>query len=359
MSLSRIPSPHELPAKGSRMNTFSNRSFRDLVSMLEYKRPHGSKTERKFINRFIKSLPVKISTDGYGNLFAVVGDNPDVMWCAHTDTVHTTPGKQRVELSADGTHIYLPAGERSNCLGADNAAGVWMLRELILANVPGLYCFFRNEELGGLGSQYFASTHGDLLTGIKYAIAFDRRGTESIITWQVCGRSCSDAFAVALAKQLGMGHSPDDGGTFTDTASFVDIIPECTNVSVGFKNEHNAAEILNVSYLFALRDAMLNVSVSDLPAERAPGDDGYDDLPWNNCHTPDYHYRAYRSEFDAYNDDGSRSPPSRRGSLIDLLRDHPDAVASLLTEMGITAASLARELDEITGYQYEFEERYN
>jgi hypothetical protein len=106
-------------------------------------------------------------------------------------------------------------------------------------------------------------------------VAFDRRGTWSVITHQFGGRCCSDEFGEALAAQLNMHNDDfmyvtDDGGVFTDTANYTEIIPECTNLSVGYYDEHTDRERLDLAHLFALRDALLKVNWGALPVKRDP-----------------------------------------------------------------------------------------
>lgn len=305
-----------------------------LVEMLRYRRPHNSKSERKFINRFLR--PLGAEEDDFGNLYLKIGDSPRVLWSAHTDSVHRTPGKQRVVL--DGTKLRLATGETSNCLGADNAAGVWILREMIFARVPGLYIFHRLEESGGQGSEHFATHNRHLLDGIEAAIAFDRRNTSSIITHQWGGRTASDAFAKSLAKIIGMGHKPDDGGTFTDTASYQDLIPECTNVSVGFSGEHSAAETLDLDYIYDLRQAMVGFDESQLIIKRdptvvEPTFGRYSGL-----------YGGYGSSRDDY------------AKLRDLCKKHPDEVADFLEMMSIDPSELEDHIWSSYGYStYQYE----
>jgi hypothetical protein len=101
-----------------------------------------------------------------------------------------------------------------------------------------------------------------------------------VITHQMCGRCCSDEFAKALCDQLGMRHEPCDGGTFTDSANYVDLIPECTNISAGYLNEHTRHETLNQRYLSQLLDAMCQVDWEGLPTNGwwadLDSDDNYD-----------------------------------------------------------------------------------
>src|SRR5205085_807202 len=96
--------------------------------------------------------------------------------------------------------------------------------------------------IGGKGSGFIADKNKKALDGIKFAIAFDRRGTKSIITFQRSKRCCSDDFAKSLAEQFDLGHTCDTTGSFTDTASYTDLVGECTNISVGYEGAHSQGE---------------------------------------------------------------------------------------------------------------------
>ena len=140
--------------------------------MHTYKRPQGSKTERRFIHNFI--VPTGAKPDKFGNYYLCIGKAP-IMWSSHTDTVHHNKGIQTVGY--DGMEIGIAAEDNSkaSCLGADDTVGVWHMLQMIKAKVPGLYVFHRQEEGGRKGSQYIARAHGDLLKNVKYCIALDRR----------------------------------------------------------------------------------------------------------------------------------------------------------------------------------------
>ena len=87
------------------------------------------------------------------------------------------------------------------------------------------------------------------------------------------GRCCSDAFADALSDKLSndwLMYSPDNGGVYTDTAEFVDIIPECTNISAGYMHEHTTKESLNIQHLFDLMEQVVLIDWDALPTDRDP-----------------------------------------------------------------------------------------
>lgn len=270
----------ELPASRIKSSPGLWTQAMELANMLTFKRPHASRTERLFITQYLSPLGVNFDTQG--NAYKKIGDNPEVLWSCHTDTVHGKKGYQKIVYWPDKKtgEIWFGVDQtnpknKSSCLGADDTCGIWLMTQMIKANIPGLYIFHRAEEVGGKGSKWISEKNKDALKGIKYAIAFDRRDEKSIITYQRSKRCCSDDFAESLAEQLGMGHKKDTTGSFTDTANYVDLIGECTNISVGYDNAHMPSECTNVDYLFRLRDALLSLDVSKLVEKRKAGEYEY------------------------------------------------------------------------------------
>jgi hypothetical protein len=237
-----------------------------IKSMLSFRRPAGSKSEAEYIARFIE--PLGTQTDKFGNRYLTIGDDsPSVLWSSHTDSVHSKPGYQRIQVT--GNKIHLPKKTNSSCLGADDAAGNWIMIEMINAKVPGLYVFHAAEEIGCKGSGGIANETPQFLDGIKAAIAFDRRGCTSVITVQR-SRTASDVFARSVADQLPFGFKPDPTGVLTDTKIYMGIVPECSNISVGYENEHTVSETLDYQHLFELRDHMIKIDASKFVIERDP-----------------------------------------------------------------------------------------
>lgn len=289
---------------------------RRLFDMLETCRPHGSLTEHRFIEQFL--LRYGVEADGFGNLWLQIGTAP-ILWSSHVDTCHRRDGSQEFDIDTDGI-VRLVAGSPSNCLGADCTAGVWLMTEMIEAGIAGRYVFHRGEERGGLGSRYVAGHEAGRLDGICAAIAFDRRGTHSIITYQRGERCCSEAFAASLSQSLGLDHHSDPTGTFTDTANYTDLVGECTNLSVGYDHEHAPSETLDLEYLLRLRQAMVAIDTNALVISRKPGEVELE---------PEYLY-DYR--------EGAWA--SRSTSLYDLVRSNPAAVADFLEMGGVSAVEL-------------------
>lgn len=276
-----------------------------LLSMLQYRRPHGSPTEKKFIARYLDSVP-GMRADRAGNRYIAVGSEPSTLISCHVDTVHSEGGLQNVR-SHRGVISLAPSRapksprygtrfsstvRRRTCLGADDAAGMYAALRMIERKVRALYVFHRGEECGGIGSRWIRDYNPDLLGGIKRAIAIDRRGQADIITHQMMGRCCSDDFAWELAWALDMNHSPCAFGSFTDTAHYTELVPECTNVSAGYVLEHTGRESLDSDYLHELIERLCSVDFDRLPVVRSV--DECEDYRYGSVRYGDCQYGSVR-----------------------------------------------------------------
>lgn len=239
-----------------------------LLEMLTWMRPHDSAIERTFCEKYI-ATPYKDHVVLMGpmlNLAITVGENSKTLFSCHTDTVHRTPGMQTVIYDPTMAMAYKNDAE---CLGADDTTGVWLMLEMIEAEVPGTYIFHRGEECGGLGSRWLSYEEENWLMQFDRAIAFDRKGESSVITKQRGSTCCSSEFAMALATQLGKEWLEDPTGSFTDTANYTHLIPECTNLSVGYYDQHSSEEMQNTGFAMALRELCINtVDWEHLPTVR-------------------------------------------------------------------------------------------
>lgn len=248
----------------------------DLYKMIQTCRPHDSKMEAQFVRDFI--LPLDVQADAFGNLYKRVGTSP-VMWASHLDTVHSVGGTQLVERD-DKYIIRLSKKSVSNCLGADDTAGVWLMREMILARTPGLYVFHRGEEVGCVGSKWAVKNNAKAFADVKCVVSLDRRDNDSVITFQHGSRCCSNDFGTSMANELNklawdgvsFKYKNDPSGVWTDSAQYVDLIGECTNLSVGYWAQHTSREALDMDHLLCLREALIRMDQSKLVHKRQPGE---------------------------------------------------------------------------------------
>jgi hypothetical protein len=257
---------------------------RTLVKILSTKRPFNSDSELKFmkwLREEIEARGGKPAIKAGGNVTCTIarpdGKQSSTLFSCHTDTTHSNDRvpTQKLEYDPAFGYIFLAKSERghSDCLGADNGAGVWLLLEMISAKVPGTYVFHRGEERGCVGANEMLAKYKDWLENFQIAVAFDRRDTYEIITHQGGERTCSDKFADALAAKLkehGLTYEKSPNGAYTDTRVYRGVISECTNLGVGYFNNHGPDEHLDYGHLLALRDAVVKIDWDSLPADRDP-----------------------------------------------------------------------------------------
>lgn len=245
----------------------------DLLQMLTYRRPAWCRTELEFIHKYIDSIP-GMYEDHFGNrILRTDGGSGKVMIACHTDTVHKWMGRQKVEV-VDGI-ARLPGKTISNCLGADDTAGVYAALRMIEAGVRATFIFHRAEEIGGQGSQWLADKYPEWIETFDICLSLDRWGTTDIITHQFGSRTASDIFAWDLADALGMEHAPAEG-VFTDSANYAHLIPECSNVSIGYRNEHTQLEELDLAYLEEVITRLCGVDWASLTIARDADEDDSD-----------------------------------------------------------------------------------
>ena len=284
--------------------------------------PHGTE---------IELFPILFETvdglkeDEFGNLFIQIGES-DVMFTSHLDTA--TSANTPVNHVFDGSIIKT---DGKSILGADDKAGVTVMLYMIKNNIPGLYYFFLGEEVGCIGSKKVATVQKETkIEGINKVISFDRRGTNSIITYQTSKRCCSDNFGKTLAGQLNQAdgdfkYEIDPTGVLTDSVQFISIYSECTNISVGYQSEHTFSETQNIEHLEKLAEACLKVDWNSLPVERDPSKTEYmthgrwNDYPgWDDDYYPGgYGYsRSQVKGYSNHNNWGSITKPKIKTEIV-------------------------------------------
>jgi hypothetical protein len=246
---------------------------RKFIKLTRFTYPHGTESVLKAF------LPNGYKKDEWGNFYYVIGDCPTSMFTCHLDTACVESRKVNHVYSE-----YIIRTDGKTILGADDKAGMVVILTMIERNVPGLYYFFLGEEVGCIGSGHVAKNWplNPFSKTINKVVSFDRRDTCSVITHQLYGRCCSEDFAKELSNRLNVAGdiklSPDDSGILTDSAQFVDLVPECTNISVGYNREHTTAEYQDIKYLNKLCKAVCKINWEDLPINRDPVDSFDDDF---------------------------------------------------------------------------------
>lgn len=296
--------------------------MKTLFEILALKRPHGGANERHVAEVIIAGLldGLEVFNDDKGQPMAYVfttDPTSKTIFCAHLDTVHRdelVPNPvifdaiKKQAFKVDGT-----------CLGGDCGGGTWLILKMAEAGVPGTYIWTVGEEQGGIGAKYLADNAEEFLSGFDRAIAFDRQGTNSVITHQGWGgRCCSDEFAEMLAERLSttLLFAPDATGVYTDTAEWTEIIPECSNLSIGYNFQHSGNETLDVGFLEEMLAQCIALDWESLPTKRDPLEVEKDTYSWRNDPAETISFE------DLYG--------MTEGEIAELVYEEPGAIAAML-----------------------------
>lgn len=256
-----------IPRRVSQVEPERLNLFDTFIKLTDFVTPMGAESV------MWDQIPGRGRPDEHGNWIVEVprpdGTPSNTMFSSHLDTVgwEFKPINRRL-----GSNGIIETDGRTN-LGADDKIGVALMIQMIWRRIPGQYVFHYGEERGGVGSKARANLYQP---AHNKCIAFDRRGYQSIITKQMGHQCCSDAFAKALAAALAdddgwIAMEPDPTGSFTDSASYMYLIDECTNLSVGYDNAHTNQEWQDIDWANVLLERLVQVDWEHLPTFRNAG----------------------------------------------------------------------------------------
>lgn len=257
-----------------------------LLSILKHATPAGSE---KVLTKY---MPKSFSIDKSGNLIYLVGDWKKARTCfsSHLDTVQSRAEDVTIFLTSD-FFIYGAVKSRDtrdkegtlrrSVLGGDDKCGVYAMYRMMKAKVPGVYVFHVGEEIGCVGSKALVASNPDWLKHMDRVISLDRRGYSDIVNRQRGQECCSPEFVTALAEQLNKTIIGDTAanltpfspatGTYTDSAEYKNIVPECTNLSIGYFDAHSNTEHIDLLWLEKhMIPALIAVEWDKLPTKRDP-----------------------------------------------------------------------------------------
>ena len=241
-----------------------------FFELIQYNTPHGTEaTCYPIIESIVGPLSNHIDSDGNIHIH-IPGEHDDICFMSHLDAACRTYQKIPVKVSAAG---IATKGKTAvpGVLGADDKSGAAIMLRMLVDEYPGHYMFFAGEERGCIGSRAFVKRTEatfDKNYGWKQAVSLDRYGTSEVIYRQRGSDTASKTYADALAAQLGLKSS--SGGLFTDSAVFDGIVPECVNVSVGYKGHHSDRESQDLYFLSRIWRKLVATEWTELPIYRDP-----------------------------------------------------------------------------------------
>jgi hypothetical protein len=265
------------------------------------------------------------------------------IFSSHLDTVESKIGDNIIiNAMREGKPVVKAL---NSVLGADDAAGVYAMIELINRNVAGRYMFFAGEETGGIGSNFAVNNYPELFKGINRAIAIDRKGTGDVVTSQYVGECASEQLGLALAEALSFDNEyqyKPCAGVYTDTANMIELVPECINISSGYYGEHNKQECLDVNYLDRLINQLATLDWDALPTVRDHTIPAMPKYAKSASFANDQWYKDWRNEDYEFSAGFSKKGKHTHESDI-------DEVIDLMEILGVTIGDLQKYVKE-TGY---------
>jgi hypothetical protein len=237
-----------------------------FLKLTKFTVPHGHE------DSLVEYMPKGSKKDEFGNYSITIG-NSSTLFTSHLDTFSTKVEQIKHVIKGD-----IVSSDGNTILGGDNKTGVVILLNMIEHNIPGTYYFFVGEEPtakdGGLyGSKNALRANPEFFKKFKRAVCFDRKHEGSIVIRQMARFTCSKEFVESLMDQFekqGLSFKPDQTGWYTDTAVFIDVIPEVTNLSSGTYKEHTENEYVDLAYLEKVANAALHIDWENLPTIRVP-----------------------------------------------------------------------------------------
>jgi hypothetical protein len=242
--------------------------FKELfLKLTEFTIPFGEESTLE------KYLPSGFKKDSVGNYFYQIGQSK-TLFTTHLDTYSAEYKKVNHRFSKDDG--YKIGTDGTTILGGDNKLGCTILISMIQDGIPGTYFFFIGEEpiiSGGLyGSRQALKSNPEFFKNFDRCVAFDRKEYGSIVVRQLGRMCCSTDFAKAIADEFDIRGIKWDStrgfGYYTDTAAFMDTIPECTNISAGGFLEHHLTEWVDLNYTYQVYLTAKEVNWEKLPVKR-------------------------------------------------------------------------------------------
>ena len=199
------------------------------------------------------------------------GDLP-ICLCAHMDTVFPRP-PETFYYDNNAKVLWSPQG-----LGADDRAGIYIIIQLLENGYRPSIILTDMEEKGGIGAETLIKKFPECpFEDCRAIIQLDRHGKDEAVYYDCDNEN--------FEKLITSYNFKTDWGTFTDISI---IAPKwmiaAVNLSVGYKDEHQFIETLNVRDLhetitkveYMLQDCKDWLSYAYIPFD-------YSKYSFNNC----------------------------------------------------------------------------
>lgn len=205
-----------------------------------------------FIENFLSKNKIKFKKDGYGNIYVKKGKSksyPCIV--SHIDTVHSLIGDNNFKIFKLDDILYAMnslLGSQTG-IGGDDKVGVYITLQLIkdLDNIKAV--FYRNEEIGCLGSKHSIQNKKSFYNNCNFILQCDRKYKSDLITTSGGIKMCSTDFTNALQPYMKKYDFKEETGISTDVDKLVKegVGISCVNISSGYYRPHTDTEVVKIS----------------------------------------------------------------------------------------------------------------
>lgn len=217
--------------------------------------------------KIIDKTLMNIESDAYGNIYVTKGKaNSYPCIVSHIDTVHKRVENKRIYQQNDILFAFSDVEKKQIGIGGDDLVGVFTCLQSLIDFDTIKVVFFRNEEIGRLGSNFSIKNKKDFYKDCNFILQCDRRGNEDFITNSAGIQMTSKEFDDKVLPYLNtFGFNIYTNGIATD----VDVLVRegvgicCANIASGYHNPHSYYETVSVKDVGKAYE-LIHALISDL-----------------------------------------------------------------------------------------------
>lgn len=253
----------------------------------------------RYLRKFFRKNNIAYDTDNYGNIYAIKGSPKNgefypTMVC-HIDTVHDINMDSIVKSQGD----LLYSIDKTNCqrtgIGGDDKVGVFITLSLLLHMPVFKAVFFKDEEVGCVGSSSADHTYFD---DSSIVLQCDRKGMGDFVSSIYGVQLCNKELLNDIDSLLTQYSRKSVTGGLTDVKSIASANDvQCANVNCGYYDPHTDDEYVSISdvesTLYFCHDVLRSTQSKRYTMKRAP-EKKYD------ISTNDWSYTPYGSTMKSY-----------------------------------------------------------
>lgn len=207
---------------------------------------HNDKEMHAYIKEYVRTMGYTCTEDVYGNMYVIKGEGPYIGFVAHTDTVHAIIDDYKVYKHGNTIFAFNGKTGKQYGTGGDDKVGIFCNLQALSDYRNVKLAFFRNEEVGCLGSNNADMRFFD---DCNFVVQFDRRGNSDLITSVGGVPLCSKEFIAALKPYADKAGYKETYGLSTDVATLKrkGLAVSTINLSCGYHAPHTDGEIIHIS----------------------------------------------------------------------------------------------------------------